>query len=82
MPIEIAIPPSKSHTHRALLFAMLANGVSTIYNPLRSPDTDTMIAAIAKFGAHVEEGENFLRVTGSFAPQGGVVQAGNSGIVH
>ena len=30
---EIAVPSSKSHTMRALIFASLAKGISKIYNP-------------------------------------------------
>ncbi|GAB5411767.1 MAG: 3-phosphoshikimate 1-carboxyvinyltransferase [Chlamydiales bacterium] len=45
---KIKIPPSKSHTHRALLFASLATGPCTIENALNSPDIDLMRYALAE----------------------------------
>ena len=49
----ITIPPSKSHTIRALLIAALAEGESTIVNYLDSDDTRACIHAIQQFGAQV-----------------------------
>ncbi|MDX8431717.1 MAG: 3-phosphoshikimate 1-carboxyvinyltransferase [Candidatus Algichlamydia australiensis] len=45
---KIKIPPSKSHTHRALLFASLASGPCTIKNALESPDIETMRRALCE----------------------------------
>ena len=39
----IIIPPSKSHTLRAILFASMANGDSEIRDFLHSPDATAMI---------------------------------------
>ena len=50
----ITLPPSKSHTLRALIFALMASGTSKIHNYLDSPDTDAMVEAIVAFGATVE----------------------------
>ena len=36
---EVSAPPSKSHTHRALLASAFAPGKSLIYNPLFCDDT-------------------------------------------
>ena len=49
------VPASKSHTIRALLIAALAEGESTIRNPLDSRDTRSCIETIKAFGAEVEQ---------------------------
>ena len=46
----ITIPPSKSHTLRAILFASLAHGTSNIHHYLHSPDTTAMINACISSG--------------------------------
>jgi len=57
------LPPSKSHTLRAILFASLAEGVSTIDNVLDSPDTFAMIRACSGLGAQIVE-KNGFEITG------------------
>jgi len=52
---EALIPASKSHTIRALLVAALADGESTIINPLESKDARSCLDAIHVFGAEVQE---------------------------
>ncbi len=49
------IPASKSHTIRALLIATLADGRSTLRNPLDSLDTAACVRACRALGASVEE---------------------------
>ena len=51
---RIAIPPSKSHTIRALLVATLAEGRSTIRRPLLHGDGASAIGAAVSLGAGVE----------------------------
>lgn len=46
-------PPSKSHTHRALLCAALAQGRSRIRDPLRSDDTAATRRCLEALGAAV-----------------------------
>ncbi|MDR0447552.1 MAG: 3-phosphoshikimate 1-carboxyvinyltransferase [Treponema sp.] len=80
----IAVPGSKSHTIRRLLFAALTNGVSYIVQPLDSLDTQSCVAACRIFGAKITEdtknGINRWIVRGNAFPfQGGVVDVGNSG---
>jgi len=53
----VTAPPSKSHTHRALIIASLAGGTSTIRNALPSDDCNATIVACRKFGAELEIGE-------------------------
>jgi len=77
----LSIPSSKSHTLRALVLAMLANGTSRIQNPLSSPDTDAMLNAIEQFGAKIARKENLLEITGGFSPSAAEIDAGNSGQV-
>ena len=74
-------PPSKSHTHRAVLLASLANGTSTVKNPLLSDDCLATIGACGKLGAQIEVGEE-VRITGvdgrPHAPGSGI-DVGGSG---
>jgi len=51
---EIAVPPSKSVSHRALICACLAEGTSVLDNVLMSEDIIATKEAIGAFGAHVE----------------------------
>jgi len=81
---RIVIPPSKSHTLRAILFAMMGQGKSVIRKYLASPDAEAMIAAIAQFGAKVSSHPEYLEVTGvggELKAPDDVIQSGNSGQV-
>lgn len=81
---HITIPSSKSQTLRAILFGALAEGTSTIEDPLQSPDTSAMIEALRSMGAHVSANENRLVVKGFGGkpkPTEDVIQCGNSGLV-
>jgi len=51
---HITVPGSKSHTIRALLLAALADGKSSIHNPLPSADCLSTAAAIPLMGSSVE----------------------------
>lgn len=80
---KINIPPSKSHTVRAVLFAALAEGKSIIHNYLASPDTEAIINACRLFGADIKVFANSIEVVGTngqihFAED--VINAGNSGL--
>jgi len=59
-------PPDKSITIRALLLAAIAEATSTIERPLRSEDTNAVLAAVRKLGVRVDEGDggSALRITG------------------
>lgn len=79
---SVSIPGSKSHTIRALVFALLADGESVIEEPLVSSDTESCLGMIRHFGAGVETEGRLWRVKG----KGGVpdvpadvVDIGNSG---
>jgi 3-phosphoshikimate 1-carboxyvinyltransferase len=80
----ISIPPSKSHTLRAVLFAAMAHGRSYINGFLHSPDTTAMIHAMRQFGAHVEISETQLQidgVAGKLTAAENIIDSGNSGQV-
>ncbi len=81
---ELSIPPSKSQTMRALVFATLSEGVSHIINPLPSPDTDAMVKACIALGAEIKtipEGFAVLGTAGRLSQPCDIIDAGNSGLV-
>ena len=80
----LSIPPSKSHTLRALLFALMAQGTSIINSYLDSPDTDSMISAIELLGANVIKDSHQLIIKGvgkNLLIPKDIIDVGNSGQV-
>lgn len=59
----VDIPGSKSHTIRAVALAALAEGTSTIRQPLHSADTAAAFRCFRALGAEIEAGDCW-RVTG------------------
>jgi len=49
----VKAPPSKSYTHRAIIIASFANGISRLYDPLSSEDTFASVNACRAFGASI-----------------------------
>ena len=83
---EVTVPGSKSVTNRALLVAALADGVSTIKNPLFSDDPYYLMESLARLGFDVgadqEAGEVRIAGLAGRIPQGDVrVFVGNAGTV-
>jgi 3-phosphoshikimate 1-carboxyvinyltransferase len=81
---SLTIPPSKSHSLRAILFAAMARGSSRIEQYLPSPDSMSMIQAVHLLGAKVRiEGQNLVidGVAGQPCVAEDVIQCGNSGQV-
>lgn len=79
---QLAAPTSKSVTNRLLIVAALASGVSMLRDPLVSDDSQSMLDAIAAFGAGVEVEAGVWRVTGTAGEvrtPTGPVDAGLSG---
>lgn len=84
----LSVPPSKSHSLRAVFFASIARGTSKITNLLISPDKDAMVAACRKLGATIElldDGQTAIihgigSIDSAF-PDACTIDAGNSGIV-
>lgn len=54
----IAIPASKSISHRAIICASLAQGKSTITNLTFSKDIEATISCMRSFGAKIEVQKN------------------------
>ena len=77
---KVAVPPSKSCTHRAILMAALSGGRCVISNPLISFDTLATADAVRAMGAKVtqENGDIVIESSGLHAPEG-VVDVRNSG---
>ena len=61
---EIRIPPSKSISHRSIICASLADGVSRIENMAYSDDIKATIEAMEALGASFEQEGNTLIVKG------------------
>jgi len=61
----IAIPGSKSYTHRALILSSLADGESLLIHALRSEDTEHTARALLKFGVEIFWEGNDVRVLGT-----------------
>lgn len=60
---EFTPPPDKSVTHRALILAAMADGLSLIHNPLISFDTETTMDVLRALGVAVLcEGDRLLKV--------------------
>lgn len=79
-----SVPPSKSHTMRALLLAAMAAGQSRVRKPLPSPDTEAMITACRALGATVEQDDAACLITGvAGSPRvpEQIIDVGNSGQV-
>jgi len=51
---SVAVPPDKSISHRAVLFAAMAEGTSMLTNVLDSADVRSTIAAVRALGAVIE----------------------------
>ena len=79
---RVTAPGSKSHTIRGLIIALLADGESTILNPLDSSDTRSCLEACRAFGATIIERHNSWVVIGTrgrpTTPEN-VIDVGNSG---
>ncbi len=77
---EVKAPPSKSYTHRALAAALLAEGESTILNPLISRDTKATIRACSLLGARIIKDKDGIRIQGgAFKTPEDVIDVENSG---
>jgi 3-phosphoshikimate 1-carboxyvinyltransferase len=65
----VEAPPSKSYSHRAIIISSFANGVSRIFNPLISEDTEASIKVCKCLGANIEyiknEDNNYLKIIGT-----------------
>lgn len=78
---DLAAPPSKSVTHRALVAAALADGPSTIFDPLLAEDTSATRGGLRDLGVPVEERDGGWTVRGCSGrvAGGGRLWLGDSG---
>ncbi|UVI86299.1 3-phosphoshikimate 1-carboxyvinyltransferase [Staphylococcus aureus] len=80
---EIEVPGDKSMTHRAIMLASLAEGVSTIYKPLLGEDCRRTMDIFRLLGVEIKEDDEKLVVTSpgyqSFNTPHQVLYTGNSG---
>lgn len=81
---NVKCPPSKSYTHRAIAIASLAEGKSTISNPLISRDTIATISGCKMLGIKIEkanENVNCIEIVGrnQFETPKDIINAANSG---
>jgi len=79
----VTIPASKSHTIRAVAIASLAEGQSTIRNPLESSDTRAAVQCYGALGAKIDTSDpKVWRVTGTggkISAPAEFIDVGNSG---
>lgn len=76
------VPPSKSHTHRAIILASLASGTSVIYNPLLGEDCQSTIKACQAIGAEIIVHDGYVviqGVNGQLKTPQNTIDVGNSG---
>ncbi|WP_375793103.1 3-phosphoshikimate 1-carboxyvinyltransferase [Chlamydia sp. 12-01] len=81
---NVCIPPSKSHTLRAIFWASVSHGTSVIDNVLESPDSEVMIRACEQLGAKIHKRSTSLEIIGTpclSLPKNTIIDAGSSGIV-
>ena len=85
----IVPPSSKYHTLRYILVAFLAQGMSTIYYPAISDDTDVLLQACSHLGAHIhiesQDERRILNIRGTGGilrtPPNSSIDVGNAGAV-
>ena len=77
----IDVVPSKSYSHRAIIAASLADGVSEIKNVIFSNDIIRTIECCSAFGAEITIHENSLTIKGSSEIKrvSNIINAGESG---
>lgn len=77
------IPGDKSISHRAVMFAAMANGKSTVANLSESEDVKSTINIFRQLGIEINELNHGLEITGrgfkGFSAPGKELYAGNSG---
>lgn len=81
---KLRMPPSKSHTMRAILFGAMGHGRTTIHDYLHSPDTAAMVRAMQLLGVPVRVSPETIEIDGiggELKPAEDVIDAGNSGLV-
>ncbi|MEA2072806.1 MAG: 3-phosphoshikimate 1-carboxyvinyltransferase [Campylobacterota bacterium] len=74
------IAPDKSISHRSVMFAMLAEGISTIENFLRAEDTMNSLEIVKNLGAEVVDDGKVIKISSKGIKESfEVLDCGNSG---
>jgi 3-phosphoshikimate 1-carboxyvinyltransferase len=60
----VKAPPSKSYTHRAFIMSFLANGSSTVNDPLYSEDTLASLNSCNAFGSQIKQHDSYCEIQG------------------
>lgn len=80
---RLRVPGDKSLSHRALLFAALAEGESTIHGLLRAADVHSTWGCLASMGIEIREHDGVVKVRGQglhgLQPPAADLDCGNSG---
>jgi 3-phosphoshikimate 1-carboxyvinyltransferase len=75
-----SIAPDKSISHRSVMFAMLADGVSEIENFLRAEDTLNSLEIVKNLGAKVEDDGDIIKISSDGIKEPfEILDCGNSG---
>lgn len=75
-----SIAPDKSISHRSVMFAMLADGVSEIENFLRAEDTLNSLQIVKNLGAKVEDNGTTIKISSDGIKEPfEILDCGNSG---
>jgi len=80
---EVQAPPAKAYTLRAIIISSLAEGVSTIRNPLLGEDQLNLIECLRGLGVKIEQKKDRLIIhgtNGKLKPVEKVINAGESGV--
>ncbi len=75
----VSAPPSKSMTHRVLTLAALADGRSTIRNPLTADDTEATSRVLAELGVKTLRGGEWVVEGGHLRAPTKTLDCGESG---
>ncbi|MEX2584749.1 MAG: 3-phosphoshikimate 1-carboxyvinyltransferase [Balneolaceae bacterium] len=80
---ELTLPPDKSISHRAALFAAIAEGVSTIGNYSKAADPQSTLSCLRQLGVTVDQNGSVVRIEGvgrdGLRPPSNDLDCGNSG---
>jgi len=80
---EVIAPPSKAHTLRALIIGSLANGTTTIINPLLAEDQINVINCLKKLGIKISQFPGKIKIQGcggKYSPVETDLYVGESGV--
>ncbi len=78
----VGVAGDKSISHRALMFAAIADGISEVSNFLHSADCLATMQALIRLGVHIESADDLIRVhgcSGGLCADDQVIDLGNSG---